>query len=172
MIDLNYSTIDFYIGIDPSSIGGTSYGGICFMDNSGHPLGIIKLDSSPKVVIDSFKNLADKYNCVALLEKTWAMKGQGASSSYNFGKGIGFIECLLYSNNIPFAEVRPQDWMQHYGMKREKKEKTAEWKKRLCELSATFFPEYTDDKYLCDSLLITKYLYDEKYNIFDKKEME
>lgn len=155
---------DHYIGIDPSAINGTSYGGITFFDSTGYPSFTIPLNQERKRIKDLFFEATEDLSCVACMEYTWAMFGQAASSSYTFGNGAGFIEGLIVSRDIPYFFVKPQEWMQHFGMKKEKGEKQNDWKKRLCLVANDLFPNYNTDHYLCDSILITKYLYDNQSN--------
>ena len=46
----------------------------------------------------------------ATIEKVGAMPGQGVSSMYQFGRGVGMLEGVLAALQIPTSYVTPQQW--------------------------------------------------------------
>ena len=46
----------------------------------------------------------------ATVEKVGAMPGQGTSSMFQFGRGVGVIEGVLAALQIPTSYVAPQTW--------------------------------------------------------------
>jgi crossover junction endodeoxyribonuclease RuvC len=46
----------------------------------------------------------------AVLEAVHSMPGQGVSSSFSFGRGLGIWEGLLVGCGIPYAKIAPQTW--------------------------------------------------------------
>jgi len=56
----------------------------------------------------------------AIIEDVHAMKGQGVSSMFRFGKGAGIIVGVLAGLRIPRRFVSPQRWKSHYGLGKEK----------------------------------------------------
>jgi len=44
------------------------------------------------------------------IESVHAMRGQGVSSSFNFGKSLGIIIGIVAANFIPMTLVTPQEW--------------------------------------------------------------
>ena len=48
--------------------------------------------------------------CHAILEKVHAMPGNGATSMFSFGRGLGVWEGLLTALEIPYTLVAPQTW--------------------------------------------------------------
>lgn len=47
---------------------------------------------------------------VAVLEKVGAMPGQGSSSMFQFGRGVGMVEGIVAALHIPIEYVTPQAW--------------------------------------------------------------
>lgn len=58
---------------------------------------------------------ADK--CQAIIEQVNAMPGQGVTSMFSMGFGLGAWHMLLTALAIPFAQVRPQAWKAEFGLK-------------------------------------------------------
>src|SRR5690606_2041087 len=46
----------------------------------------------------------------AYVEKVGAMPGQGVSSMFNFGMGVGVLQGVLAACGIPYFLVTPQSW--------------------------------------------------------------
>ena len=59
-----------------------------------------------------------------------AMPGQGVTSMFNFGRGVGRIEGALAVRGIPLLLIRPVEWTAKYG-KRKEHETLLLWKKHL-----------------------------------------
>lgn len=53
----------------------------------------------------------------AVLERVGPMKGQGVSSMYQFGRGVGTIEGVLAALQIPVDYVTPQTWQKAVNMR-------------------------------------------------------
>ena len=51
----------------------------------------------------------------AVVEKVGAMPGQGVSSMFQFGRGVGMIEGVLAALQIPVTYVAPQSWQKALG---------------------------------------------------------
>lgn len=51
----------------------------------------------------------------AVVEKVGAMPGQGVSSMFQFGRGVGMIEGVLAALQIPVTYVAPQSWQKSVG---------------------------------------------------------
>ena len=54
---------------------------------------------------------------MAILEKVGAMQGQGTSSMYQFGRGVGMLEGVLAALHVPTSYVTPQKWQREVGMR-------------------------------------------------------
>jgi len=51
----------------------------------------------------------------AVVEKVGAMPGQGVSSMFQFGRGVGMIEGVLAALQVPVTYVAPQSWQKSVG---------------------------------------------------------
>lgn len=51
----------------------------------------------------------------AVVEKVGAMPGQGVSSMFQFGRGVGMIEGVLAALGIPVTYTAPQTWQKAVG---------------------------------------------------------
>lgn len=104
------------IGIDPGLSGA-----IAFVAGEG----AATVDSTPTVSSKKGKAVRRDYNIVemrdlllsmrdphvvAFLEQVSAMPGQGVTSMFSFGRGVGLWEGLLVGLGIPFERVTPQRW--------------------------------------------------------------
>lgn len=105
-------------GLDPGA-----FGAIAILDKDSRELVVIdmptlKVKRGPRVVnqVDAHM-LADALrphvtgNEKALLEKTWAMPGQGVSSTYAFGRAGGIVEGVLAGLSVSFELIPPATWI-------------------------------------------------------------
>lgn len=98
----------YFIGIDPGAKGALS------VISEGGALIETSVYSLP-----NYRHILSRYdetNAIACVEKVHAMPRQGVSSCFTFGKNLGLIEGLLYSQEIPFTEVPPQTWMKAFNL--------------------------------------------------------
>jgi len=106
-----------FMGIDPGA-----FGAVAILDKDSRELVVIdmptlKVKRGPRVVnqVDAHM-LAEAVrphvtgNEKALLEKTWAMPGQGVSSTYAFGRAAGIVEGVLAGLSVPFQLIPPATW--------------------------------------------------------------
>jgi len=106
-----------FMGIDPGA-----FGAVAILDKDSRELVVIdmptlKVKRGPRVVnqVDAHM-LAEAVrphvtgNEKALLEKTWAMPGQGVSSTYAFGRAGGIVEGVLAGLSVPFQLIPPATW--------------------------------------------------------------
>ena len=52
-----------------------------------------------------------------VLEKVGAMPGQGVSSMYQFGRGVGMYEGVLAALQVPVTYVTPQQWQKEMNVR-------------------------------------------------------
>ena len=52
-----------------------------------------------------------------ILERVGAMPGQGVSSMFQFGRGVGMIEGVLATLKMPIVYVTPQAWQKAAGVR-------------------------------------------------------
>lgn len=50
------------------------------------------------------------------LENVWNLPGEGGSSSFNFGKGIGMLQGAIGTLQLPHTLVTPQKWKKALGV--------------------------------------------------------
>jgi len=102
----------YYIGIDPGFDGG-----VTVMDDE---FNIIKKDIAPTILgtkkkmynVQGMVDLLLKYEPeMVVLEKVHAMPGQGSTSMFRFGHGLGLWEGIINALRYPYALVTPQQWM-------------------------------------------------------------
>lgn len=96
-----------WIGIDP----GVS-GAIAIIHESGR-VNWIKNDSTEHELADWVRDVADGFDCSAIIEQVNAMPKQGVSSTFKFGKSFGFLIGLLTAMRVPYETYRPQAWQKH-----------------------------------------------------------
>ena len=91
----------------------------------------------------------------AYIEKVGAMPGQGTSSMFQFGRGVGQVEGVLAGLNIPVEYVTPQAWIKGMGV-RGGKDGSREKATQLLPQCAHFFQRKKDHG-RADACLIALY---------------
>ena len=144
-----------YIGCDP----GPKTGAICWIQSQGTVCYTKRfMDITEKDLSNHIAEIkAMSANCVCIIEKVWAMKGQGISSSGKFMENYGLIRGLMIANNIPFKLVAPRTWQKFYGMKKNPGETKTSWKKRLRGRAQELFPTAEICTETADAILIAAY---------------
>ena len=96
---------------------------------------------------------------VAAVEKVGAMKGQGVTSMFSFGKYAGYIEGVLNALGIPYQLIPPATWKREYSL-------IGKDKKASIAVCKHLFPNVdlkrtdkckTDSDGLAESLLLAEY---------------
>jgi len=96
-----------YIGIDPGSKGYISV-----LNENGECLSELPIEDSTDQEISHFLQYWKGHSerCVAVMEKVHSMPGQGVSTTFAFGKNVGFVLGLMVAHEIPYTLVPPQKW--------------------------------------------------------------
>ena len=71
---------------------------------------------------------------VAVIERVYAMPGQGVTSMFSFGLAVGLVRGVLAGQGIPIEFVAPKSWQKALGVRGGKDGS----RQRACEL----FPAY------------------------------
>ena len=90
-------------------------GAICKMNNSLEveylrPMPTLGTKYSPKDTFNLIKELNEKGNVFAFMEKVSAFPGQSSKSMFSYGQHVGGIEMILIALNIPYEMVPPKTW--------------------------------------------------------------
>jgi crossover junction endodeoxyribonuclease RuvC len=72
-----------------------------------------------------------------VVEKVFAMPGQGVSGMFSLGRSLGVVEGVLASYDIPTLLVVPKTWQKHWGLKGKKVDADA-----ARNLAMQRFPQY------------------------------
>lgn len=102
-----------YIGIDPgksgavAAINGTE---VKLYDTPVARIKDSKNDYIPSAMAKIIKDLEATRPCFIVLEKVHAMPGQGVSSMFSFGEGLGLWKGIIAAYGIPYELVAPQTW--------------------------------------------------------------
>lgn len=127
-----------YIGIDPGQKGGLV--SIC----QGKILSAIAMPSSERDIADWFQQFenreADNQMVKAVIERVHSMPKQGVASSFQFGKGYGFLRGCLISSGIAFEDIPPQTWMKSLHIPSVKGSSKGEQKEKLRAKAQQLFP--------------------------------
>ena len=96
-----------YIGIDPGS-----HGYIVVLDENGEYVSSLAIeDSTDQDIVQFFKSEMSSGNrYVATMEDVHSMPGQGVSSTFAFGRNVGFLQGILIALQIPYTLVTPRKW--------------------------------------------------------------
>jgi crossover junction endodeoxyribonuclease RuvC len=155
------------LGIDPGVMGALAL----VTDNSADifdmPVRDLKRGRSIKDEVDPHalrRIVAEIKPDVAWLEKVGGIRGQAAGAAFNFGRGVGMIEGVLVSLDVPIERVAPLVWMKAM---RAVGSKTAS-RARACDLFpaiAEKFKRVKDDG-RADAVLIARYGLSKQQGIF------
>jgi crossover junction endodeoxyribonuclease RuvC len=110
------------VGIDPGAKGA-----LAFFDPVAGTLDIVdmptvqvmrntksKVEISPQMLAAI---IGARHPSAAVLEKVGAMPGQGTSSMFQFGRGVGMIEGVLSALHIPIIYISPVGWQNAVGVR-------------------------------------------------------
>ena len=117
-----------YIGIDPGKTGA-----VAILDDKGNYINV--LDFGQEGLMSTLIDYAPVVK-FAYLEKVHSMPGQGVVSTFSFGENFGWWQGVLGSLGIPYATIRPQDWMKKYSL-----QKSSASDKPGLEVARKLFPE-------------------------------
>ena len=73
---------------------------------------------NPHGVLDILANEGGK--SLAVIEQVGAMPGQGVSSMFRFGQGLGVVEACAAASKLPLQYVTPAKWKKHFALARNK----------------------------------------------------
>lgn len=113
------------LGIDPGAGGALAFfdtilGSLVVVDMPVLEVergGKSKREINPRLIADMVLEHAPK---AAMLEKVGAMPGQGVSSMFQFGRGVGMVEGVLAGVGVPTQYVTPQRWQKAVGARKGK----------------------------------------------------
>lgn len=103
------------LAIDPGASGA-----LAFFDPQAGTLEVVDMPTVAVARSGKLKNeispqmlaaiVAARAPATAVLEKVGAMPGQGVSSMFQFGRGVGIVEGVLAALHVPTDYVTPQAW--------------------------------------------------------------
>ena len=116
-----------YLGIDPGKKGG-----LAVIKDLNEEREVRTYPYSDDTLKKICKELTADWKNVILcvVEKVGAMPKQGVTSTFNFGKGYGYILGVLEANCIPYQLISPQRWKKHFSLDNDKN-KSIQTAKRL-----------------------------------------
>lgn len=132
------------LGIDPGMSGG-------YVMSSDSGVTAFKMPETEKDLWDAFAWARTFGDTKAYIEDVHAMPGQGVTSMFKFGYGLGCLRMALIGNGIPFEKVSPMKWQKALGcLSKGDKNVT---KRKAQEL----FPQIKVVHWNADALLIAEY---------------
>ena len=72
---------------------------------------------NPHGVLDILANEGSGKS-LAVIEQVGAMPGQGVSSMFRFGQGLGVVEACAAASKLPLQYVTPAKWKKHFNLTR------------------------------------------------------
>lgn len=94
-----------YIGIDPGS-----HGYIAIVTEEGECINSLAIEDNTEQEVARFVFKWSRAETVALMEDVHSMPGQGVSSTFAFGRNVGFLQGILVALQIPYTLVTPRKW--------------------------------------------------------------
>ena len=110
------------LGVDPGGVTGAW----AIIDDKGK---IIAADDLPVAGVGAqrvisgplFAATVERFTpSQAVVERVGAMPGQGVSSMFKFGRGLGIVEGVIAASMLPVLYVTPAVWKRHFGLASEK----------------------------------------------------
>lgn len=139
---------EFYLGIDPGKDGGIA------LLSEGPPLVYVYSD---QIMLNIASMISGKSVSVCL-EKVASMPNQGVKGVFTFGRGLGFIEGVLQSYQLPYQLVPPIVWKKEFSLNSDKQKSIEACRKLfpMVDLKATErCTKYHDGK--AEALLMAEY---------------
>jgi hypothetical protein len=140
---------NLFIGIDPGKSGGIA----------AISPGISVAHKCPGTVADMTNTLSTICELgnspIAIIEAVHSMPGQGVKSVFTFGYNYGNWIGMLAALKVPYIQVTPSKWMNHYGTTRPK-DKTAR-KNYLKHLAQQRYPTLHTTLATADAILLAHY---------------
>lgn len=135
---MNY--YDFYIGIDPSKIGGQ--GGIATTD--GDEVAHYPMPATERDAWELIRSFGRRGGNAAFAYIEWINPGIRAIGKSHMSKlygGYTALRMALIAAKIPFEDVKPLTWQRGLGIQsRAKSETDLQWKERLKGVAQQIFP--------------------------------
>ncbi len=111
------------VGIDPGASGAIAF----FDPKAGtldiHDMPVMEIERSGKTKREINPRLLanilhdDHSHNIVWIEKVGAMPGQGVSSMFQFGRGVGMIEGVIAAEGLSLNYVTPQAWQKAVGVR-------------------------------------------------------
>lgn len=177
------STQNLYLGIDPGKSGGIV--GLLYEANKkGYGTSIYKMPKTLREMWGLLSQFKAHYaTTYAVIEKVGGYIGtrQGysgnpatGSSMFNFGENFGALKMALTAAEIPFEEVRPQEWQAAFDIRPrirhgKFKESAHDFKKRLKFKAQELYPKEKLTLNTCDAMLLATYAYRDKNKLLRPK---
>ena len=153
-----------FAGLDPGSQGAFA------VITEDRQLFTIRLSNvTEKELYEKMLALSFDYDLYCVMEHVWSQPGEGVSSAFKFGEGIGMLRGFLIALQIPFELTVPQKWQKALSIpKREIKrgedkkelpgsETKTEFKRRLKQKAEQLFPTHKIVNENADAILIASY---------------
>lgn len=154
-----------FIGIDPGATGG-----ICVIDEADR---LLLLESCPKTIKGQWEALCRAMACltggtyssmpdgVCAIENVHSMPKQGVRSTWTFSGNYHAWLMALVAAQIPYQQVSPQRWMQHFGAMPAHSGTMAERKRkrkhRLLHFAEQRYPSTKITLNMADAVLLAVY---------------
>lgn len=102
-----------FLGIDPGAKGG-----IALISERGHIYSLHRMPlADGRVDAGGLAQILGEYDYAACcaIERVGAMPGQGVTSMFTFGKGVGIVYGVCAALRLSLIEVAPQTWRKVLG---------------------------------------------------------
>lgn len=142
-----------FIGVDPGAKGA-----MAILEDD--KVTLIDMLQADEILKGTYKHK----DCIVALEDVHPLPGQSCTATFSYGQNfmLAKIWCMMYNIEGPVM-VSPQRWKNFYGLKRQKDESKADFKRKSVELARELFPSVVDQlQYSKDgraeALLIANYI--------------
>jgi hypothetical protein len=145
-----------FLGIDPGKEGA-----FAIIDEHRHGIVLKMPKTGERDVRDLIVRIVEEFNgpsrplerLVVGLEYEHAWPGRGATSTWTFAQGYGFLRGVLTAIDVAFEEIPPRTWMRVLGIRKSGTSKSAMYAR-----ARLWFPHLKVSKDTADSVLIAEFL--------------
>lgn len=138
-----------YIGCDIGMNGGIAF----IVDGM---LYTFKISNDTKYLAHRLSNVMRMFRndkVICYIEKQQAFPGQGVVSTFKLGYGYGIVTGTIEALNIPTIHIRPKQWMDHYDLPKDKKDR----KNKLKQIAQDLYPNHKVRLWNSDAICLAHY---------------
>ena len=138
-----------YIGVDIGINGGIAF----IIDGM---LYTFKISNDTKYLAHRLGNVMRMFKddkVICYIDKQQSFPAQGVVSTFKLGFGYGIVTGTIEALGIPTVHIRPIEWMKHYTLPKDKKDR----KNTLKVMAQDLYPTHKVTLWNADAIMLANY---------------